>query len=109
MKRLSFILIFLVGCSSYQIPKEPKVIYKGKVCVKRQSKNLVKITYNSKNSALIDIAQSSGILEITTKKSKKGKNYKFFTLNDTNSIKLSWNGRYFGKLPKVGERRCISY
>ena len=121
MKKLFLILGFLIisGCnSSLGInKKEPKIIEKGKVCIKRVNKLLIIATYNIDkidcNNIKLDIAQSNGIVELTTSgfcsNSIYAKNVtinKKFYLDDIKDITLSWNGKEFGSLPKVGLKNC---
>ena len=109
MKKLLLISLFLAGCTKGVVDNFG-TINKGEVCVKRQINLLVKVTYKPINAPVsVVVAQSSGILEITTSKSKS-KTVKFFTLDGIDDIiQLSWHGRYFGKLPSVGKKICVRF
>jgi len=108
MKNIIFILItILIGCSM-DIPKDTLLINHGKVCVKRENKTLIEVSYIPINTPVkVNVAQSNGILEITSEKSLKRETIKFFNLDNIDGIKLSWHGRYFGMLPKIGKTKCM--
>jgi hypothetical protein len=112
MKRVLLIAPLLVACSTV-VKNQDTIANSGKLCIKRVAPNLIEATYYScSNKAVLDIAQSSGILEFTTyyksllaktnKECKRDFSFtKNFTISNDNSLQLSWNGRFLGRLEGV--------
>ena len=80
---------------------------KSSVCINKETNTTIKVVYNNfcKDSRL-DIAQSSGIIEITAigKRSSSSKIVKYFNLYGKEDFIISINGKFRDKLSKISNK-----